>query len=308
MQNFKIDFVFPYVNPNDINWQNDYKKYKNVTNFEKNERFRDFSLLKYIFRSIEDLAPFINNVFLLVSSESQVPSFLNKSCPKLKIVTHDQFIPKEYLPAFNSNTIEMFISNIPNLSEHFIYSNDDFMFLNESNVEDFFSSDGKIIKLAYSFKQGKVTTLFQSCCKNTFDVVSKLFDDKKISNKDYKYIRQFHGAASPRLLSDCKECYTLLESKIKKSISRFRNLEKNYNQYLFGYYSLFKGNATYISPTRIGSYVEANFGLDKILETITNSSAKMLCINDTNIMNKDLINKVYWNLEVEFPKKSAFEN
>ena len=46
-----------------------------------------------------------------------------------------QFIPNNFLPTFNSCTIEMFIGNIKGLSEYFIYGNDDMFFVNYCNHE-----------------------------------------------------------------------------------------------------------------------------------------------------------------------------
>lgn len=305
---FNVDFVFPYVNPKDEEWLKDYKKYKKDTNLDKNERFRDFSLLKYIFRSVEKFAPYINNIFILVSSNTQIPNFINTEYKKLKIITHNQFIPKAYLPTFNSNTIEMFLQNIPNLSEHFIYSNDDFIFINKTDISDFFTLDGKKIKLAYEYMYNRMPVTFQYCCKRNWDSVVNLFNNKKVDDKDYIYIKQFHGAASPRLLTDCKNCFEKLHTQILNSITTFRSLENNFNQYLFGYYSLLRGNAIYKTPNKIGNYVDASKGIDYILDAINNTPSKMLCINDTNKMTKDYIKQIYWNLDTVFPEKSKFEN
>ena len=38
---------------------------------------------------------------------------------------HREIIEQEYLPTFNSHVIEANLHKIPNLSEHFIYFNDD---------------------------------------------------------------------------------------------------------------------------------------------------------------------------------------
>lgn len=304
---FKIDFVFPYVNPKDKVWIDTYKLYNQDLSLIEKERFRDFSLLKYIFRSVEKFAPYINNVFLLVSNSSQVPNYINTSYKKLKIITHDQFIPKEYLPTFNSNTIEMFLQNIPDLSEHFIYSNDDFIFINKTTPFDFFTKDGEKIKLAYEYMYNKTPITFQYCCKRTWDVVEKIFNSNNSLIKDFTYIKQFHGAASPRLLKDCKDCFEKLHTQLLDSITTFRDLEKNFNQYLFGYYSLLNNNAIQIPTNQIGNYADINKGIDYILDSIHNSPTKMLCINDTKKMTNDFINQIYWNLDIKFSQKSVYE-
>jgi len=51
--------------------------------------------------------PFVNNIVLMCSSESQVPAFVKKY--DVEVVLHKDFIPEHHLPTFNANTIEMFM-------------------------------------------------------------------------------------------------------------------------------------------------------------------------------------------------------
>lgn len=51
---------------------------------------------------------------------------------------HEEFIPKQFLPTFNANTIEMFMHRIEGLSELFIYGNDDTYVFNHCSQTDFF--------------------------------------------------------------------------------------------------------------------------------------------------------------------------
>lgn len=74
----KIDLVVPYVDASDKNWQAEFLKYnakKTSEAVNAKNRFRgqgDF--FRYFFRSVAKNMPWINNVFLLVMSKSQVPS------------------------------------------------------------------------------------------------------------------------------------------------------------------------------------------------------------------------------------------
>ena len=127
-----IDFILPYVDCNDKNWQKTYidTRRKMDLSTEINPlRYRSWDNLQYIFRGIDLFMPYIRKVFLIVSNIEQIPSWLNTE--KVNIVLHKDFIPEEFLPTFNSCTIEMFLPNINDLSENFIYSNDDIFILNE---------------------------------------------------------------------------------------------------------------------------------------------------------------------------------
>ena len=100
-------------------------------------RFRnDFDFLKYWFRGVEKFAPWVNHIFFVTAGH--LPDWLNLQHPKLKIIHHSDFIPKEYLPTFNSHTIENNFHRIKELSENFVYFNDDFYLLRKTRPEDFF--------------------------------------------------------------------------------------------------------------------------------------------------------------------------
>ena len=123
----KIDLIFPYVDNNDPEWQKLYNE--NVVKHTSDEgkewyansvgaiRFSQNDMLKYLFRGIEKYAPWVNRVHMIVQSDSQIPDWINRD--EVNIIYHKDFIPEEYLPTFNSCTIEMFLHNIKDLSEHY---------------------------------------------------------------------------------------------------------------------------------------------------------------------------------------------
>ena len=67
-----MDAVITYVNGLDPVWQASYSKAAGVPALAK--RFRDWGTLKYLLRGIENCMPFIDDVFLVVASGSQVPT------------------------------------------------------------------------------------------------------------------------------------------------------------------------------------------------------------------------------------------
>ena len=105
----KIDFIIPYVNCDDPTWLREFMERGGVLDEGWNglNRYKDDGTLKYLLRSIEEYTPWVNNVYLLVSGPTQVPSYVYTQ--NVKIIYHKDFIPKEYLPLFNSNTLESFL-------------------------------------------------------------------------------------------------------------------------------------------------------------------------------------------------------
>ena len=66
-----MDIVITYVNGLVPEWRESYVKTTGKPFIEK--RFRDWGTLKYLMRGIETNMPFIKNVHLVVSHDSQVP-------------------------------------------------------------------------------------------------------------------------------------------------------------------------------------------------------------------------------------------
>lgn len=124
----KFDIVYTWVNGNDPNYLKTRDSYAKIKKDINPERYRDdFEVLKYSLRSLETYFNSFNHIYLL-TARPQVPDWLNSEHERITIVHHDEVIPTEYLPTFNSNVIESFLHRIPGLSENFIYMNDDFLF------------------------------------------------------------------------------------------------------------------------------------------------------------------------------------
>ena len=133
-----IDLVVLWVDGTDPAWLAEKKKYEpeKLLPDGGDNRYRDWGLMRYWFRSIEAFAPWVRKVFFV--TWGHIPGFLNTEAPKLQIVRHEDFIPKAYLPTFNSCSIEANLHRLPGLSEHFVYFNDDIFLLRPTVPEDFF--------------------------------------------------------------------------------------------------------------------------------------------------------------------------
>ena len=138
----EIDFVITWVDMNDAEWQRDFVKYSNKTENEKNSvskaRFRDYGLLKFWFRGVEKFAPWVRKIHFVTCG--QKPEWLDENHPKINLVDHKNFIPEQFLPSYNSVVIERYLHKIPDLSEHFVYFNDDFYIINHLDKSRFFQN------------------------------------------------------------------------------------------------------------------------------------------------------------------------
>ena len=132
-----IDIVVTWVDGNDPAWR---ARKAQVTgegvSDDREDRYRDWDLMRYWFRGIERFAPWARKVFFVCGQEP--PAWLDPACGKLEIVRHEDFIPERFLPTFSSHPIELNMHRIPGLGELFIYFNDDMFLTAPVREERFF--------------------------------------------------------------------------------------------------------------------------------------------------------------------------
>jgi hypothetical protein len=100
------------------------------------ERYRDWDNLRYWFRGVEKFSPWVNRIHFI--TWGHLPAWLDTSNPKLNIVNHRDYIPREYLPTFSSCPIELNMHRIGGLEEKFVYFNDDVFLCRPAGRERFF--------------------------------------------------------------------------------------------------------------------------------------------------------------------------
>lgn len=139
---FEIDWVFTWVNGEDPKWQELFKPYapKTITDAADRSRFETRDDLKYALRSLQENAPWIRKIHVLTNCEA--PSWLDTTQDGIAWVDHSEVFEEKLLPTFSSHSIETVLHKIPNLTEHFVYSNDDFFLVRPAKKNDFFWGNG----------------------------------------------------------------------------------------------------------------------------------------------------------------------
>lgn len=293
-----MDIVITYVNGLDPVWQKQYKETTNAPIWV--ERFRDWGTLKYIFRGIENCMPFINNVFLVVSTLSQVPNYINDK--KVKVITHDMFIPKEYLPTFNCNTIEAYLYRIPGLSEEFIYFNDDMFPMKKMSPKNFFE-DGIPNYKVFEYDVKPSDDMFRKLSRVSDNMAKKACGIKE----NNKYLRPQHTCA-PMLRSKSEEAYNICEKEIRASITTIRS-DANMNQYFYTDYLYYSG----IYGDKKIPYKYFSFSKNapkEIYDFINNPTEPIMCLNDGKLSLGTFRNfkrGIIKHFEKYFPNRSKFE-
>ena len=80
-----------WVDGSDPAWLDEKKKYTPTEEADdRDERYRDWNLLKYWFRGVEKYAPWVRKIHFV--TWGHVPSWLDTDNDKLHIVKHEDFI------------------------------------------------------------------------------------------------------------------------------------------------------------------------------------------------------------------------
>ncbi|MBO4427562.1 MAG: hypothetical protein J5771_03660 [Bacteroidales bacterium] len=291
-----MDAVITYVDNLDPQWQAEYARYAGEEQLSK--RFRDWGTLKYLMRGIDVYLPFVHNVYLVVSSDSQVPAWVKRT--SVRVILHKDIIPEEFLPLFNSCSIEMFLHRIPGLAEEYLYFNDDMFPVAPCAKEDFFVDGKTAINFA---KHVLPFGMYKSQCETASAMA------RKALGMDYSpvFVRPQH-TCSPMLKSACEEVYGILEKEILASVTRLR-VKKQPNQYLFLDYLYWSGRTVkgHISNKHLS---QAVYSGEQIADYIKNPQTRLACINDVQMPDEKFAKmraEILAGFEAAFPDKSPFE-
>lgn len=330
-----IDFVIAWVDGNDKEWLKEKAKYDpsiDLTQDNLSARYRDWDNLQYWFRAVEKYAPWVHKIYFL--TWGHIPSWLNTKNEKLVIVNHKDYIPEEYLPTFNSHTIELNMHRIKGLSEHFVYFNDDMFITKPVKEEDFFK-DGKpcdeFILDAIYFAPSSAGAYNG----NDLEIINKHFNKKK-QFKKYKFSQyinlkyglknlyrtivlmqwpwytgfRYNHLPTSFLKSTLEKVWEEEEEVLNETCKdKFRS-KRNVNQWLFKFWQLADGN---FYPRRY------NFGKafhlkkkvnNELINAIKTNKYGMVCINDTAKTEnfEEHKNAVIEAFQTILPNKSSFEN
>jgi hypothetical protein len=143
---FPIDAVYLWVDGNDP--RHVVSRHQHIARrvLRKNPslrsfRFRDNNELRISLRLLHKNAPWIRRIFIV--TDNQIPGWLDPDASQISIVDHRTILSEGAArPCFNSFVIESHLRHIPELAEHFIYLNDDFMIGGPAEPADFVTTRG----------------------------------------------------------------------------------------------------------------------------------------------------------------------
>lgn len=322
----KIDFVVTWVDGSDPIWQKVKNQYSAEGADTRVTRYRDWDQLKYWFRAVEKYAPWVNKVHFVTFGH--LPQWLNTDNPKLNIVRHEDFIPKEFLPVFNSCAIEVNLHRIPELSENFVYFCDDNYLMQSCKPTDFFKN-GKPVDMATlsPIPRNFGGEFYFYHLYNNYSIYNNYFSKRVLLKKWSKFVNMKYGriAITNLLNIACKNFFFQqrhLPMALQKSTfeilwndyadvltetaqARFRTYS-NINLDLLRGYQLITGD---FYPKKIKGIVVDTRKVDVVKETIESGKYCFLCLSDNTSENTFEIDKQRINASFDrvFPERSSFE-
>lgn len=338
---YPIDFVVTWVDGNDPEWKKEKDKYVGeMTDEIENTpaRYRDWGLLQYWFRAVERYAPWVRKVFLVTSG--QKPDWINLNYEKLVFVTHEEFIPEQYLPTFNSRTIEMNLWRMNDLSEHFVYFNDDFFLNRPVEPEDFYENGLPrlcAVALPFYFHSPTPWTAWRLALLNDIGLINDTFDIRQVMRKyPEKFFSYVYGRKikyNRRVLDDAyitgmyysHAPYIYLKSvfadiwKTYPEImdvscrDRFRN-HQQVTVLLPILWMIFQGKFIPVDAGYLGPMLDLNHQTIGRIEELLSSEERAVCLNDGQNADEEdeetrrmIYDELHRVMRAKFPDRSKYE-
>lgn len=304
--------VYLWVNGNDPQWQA--KRNAVIGNVEAASpvnckgRYADNDELKYSLRSLEQYAPWIRKIFIV--TDNQTPAWLNTDDPKIRIVDHSEILPAKSLPCFNSRVIEHCLCRIPDLSEHFLYGNDDMFFNRPVTPSSFFEVDGLPIVRFNRRPFRKLVLLFrEKVLGKTLSAYNKVIHRTALL-VEQKYGIYFGGKTHHNidayLKSDCLHVGEVFKEEIEASMTNHVRSANDVQRNVYSYVPLAEGRAHLQYVTRRTSF-RLHIDNEKHYAKLDRYNPLLFCMNDSEYADDDDRRRAKAYLDKRFPEKSRFE-
>ena len=301
-----IDLVYCWVDGNDIKWQKLKQFWQKKEGLETITavnpcRYTDNQELRFSLRSAQMYAPWIRKIFIVTNG--QIPKWLNINHPKIQLVTHTEIMPKEALPTFNSCAIETCLTNIPDLSEYFLYANDD-TFFDKPVTPDYFFDENENPKIRLKKHNWSQEDIETKLYRHTIYEMAKLIDNQFLTYENTHNISVYRKSYFDACKNEFKNIFN------QTTFSRFRSFS-NIQRQIVDFWCLKNNKATgiYIDDLTknqdqlylgISSRENMNYKIQK-------NNPTLVCYNDSEYVKKEHREKLKYFLMDKYNQKQEWE-
>lgn len=292
----KIDAVITWVDGSEPNYK--LKLEENLKNKKIiNRQYTQANEIDFCVASIIKFAPFVRKIFIV--TDKQKPRFSGirhtVSLEKIEIIDHEEIFRDnlDCMPSFNIRSIDALLFKIKNLSDKFIYFNDDMFLIKETTKEDWFKDNKAVLtgSWAKTYNKQLIKTISHKI-KNLLNIRPSFNAAQSkaanIAGFHNKYFKSFH-CGRPQIKSVIKDFYDKNPERLTNQIRyKFRD-GRQYIPYSLCWHLLIKENLYIESSTN--KLVEINksrnlsaIKLENILKSIdSKAEVKFLNIQDLNM-------------------------
>lgn len=309
-KDFEIDLVYLWVDGNDPKW---IAKHNAITGNKDKDgnckgRFADNDELKYSLRSVEKYAPWIHQIYIV--TDDQIPSWLDTSNPKIKIIDHKEIIPEEGLPCFNSRIIEHYLYKIPGLADRFIYANDDMLINREVTPSTFFTEEGfPIVRFNKSLFPEFSFWFNEKILRRPLSTYKQaILNSLRMAREKFGYfrLRKGHHNIDAYLKEDYKETAEIFNKEISATLKNHLRNGDDIQRGIYSFVPLKKKRAKSETVDRKTSFM-LRIHHHRLYEKLEKYNPIFFCVNDSQYANDDDRRIAREFLERKYPEKSKFE-
>ncbi len=153
-------------------------------------RFGNANELRYSVLSILKFAPFIRNVFIVTDEQNPdihptIEKYFPERLEDVQIIDHREIFKgyEQYLPTFNSRSIEAMLWRIPGIADQFIFLSDDMFLIKALRPEDLFFKSRPVLRGIW---------LIRPVLRNIWNTVRIILHHDILNNKDFQPKPSFH--------------------------------------------------------------------------------------------------------------------
>ncbi|MCC5933370.1 MAG: Stealth CR1 domain-containing protein [Candidatus Cyclonatronum sp.] len=258
-------------------------------------RFVENGELFYCIKSIRKFAPWMRTIFLV--TDNQRPAFATDEWLQLhgvQLVDHkDIFVGfEQYLPTFNTRTIESMLWRIPGLAPQFVYFNDDFLIVRAVKPQDFFVDSAVVLRgswekqVRYSRLRIKFNNFVSKAARKLFGITRSMHLLLQIkSARKAAFLKQYYRAphvphpVNRQTLASWFEAYP---EELERNISwRFRNMKQFSAIFLANHLEISAGNVRFADEDdhlMINGETDISLTFTKKLSRIVQGEVRFACI------------------------------
>ena len=316
----EIDFVITWVDGSDDRWQKEKQETRKHLGIvadvdDRKERYRDWDNLQYWFRGVEKYALWVRKIHFV--TWGHLPKWLNTDHPKLRVVNHEDFIPREYRPTFNSHTIEWNLHRIPDLAEQFVYFNDepvDMLALQpdvaniDNPVMPYIYLNNTMVLAKYFDKYSNIKKQPGAYFHIGYPPMYFFYNMLELAFPRFTGFYTVHGP-SPLLKSTYRKLWDMEPELLDRVCSHPFRHKEDINQYVLREYQKLSGEFVPENVRKWCGYYDIEVYNKKLVKAISRQEKKIVCINDSNheIDFEKVKHEVNAALEQIFPERSSFE-